>query len=75
MTIRGGHKGIIPGYYAHRGVHYDIFKPIFFKTDVKVFSKDDFQKFLRNLVPFCKEFMALSDIFGFSDRNFTILFG
>ena len=28
--------------------------------------EDNFQNFLRNLVPFCKEFMVLTDIFGSS---------
>ena len=41
----------------------------------KVISKDNFQNILRNLTPFCREFIALSDIFGSSDRNFTIFLG
>ena len=42
------------------------------KPDEKVISEDNFQKFLRNLVPISKEFIAYSDIFGASGSNLTI---
>ena len=43
------------------------------KPDEKVISEDNFQKFLRNLVPISKEFIAYADIFGSSGSNLMIL--